>query len=527
MKNKRMNRWLPLLMVVMLVVLAGCQSVSGVDLNKMIQNSTSIKSSQGSQSMTLELVPNSSASLTDEQKHMLDLFSNVKLKVTDMKQQDLTHVSVKGSFEYNKGQIPFVMVLSDQDYTFTVEGANKPIILHNSVAAMDQIQDQLSQEMKEQLKQLYKKSAEMTPAFAAYFGGNLPNPKNITIFDAKEYINNEGLNLKRVHAEIKGDELAELIKGFLTNLLKDEKGMKDLLGQLYDLALPLVQQAMKESKAQGGTPMDDMIAPYLNNKTLAVEFAFTFLQTKLKELVDNYDAGLQSALSSTSAASGLSTLLSDKQVATFDFYVDSDMMLRKSNMEIKINLPDSKDAPISAIKITSTQDIWNINKPVTADTINTSNGVIEMNTLSKPGKILAALDSKSQLYQLLKNDLHITKKQINLFMDDYSYDESTKPYISHDVTMVPVRFVVEQLDSDVAWDPATKQVTITDPVSGAVIKLNVGSKQASVNGAIKALETEAELTNGTTFVPVRFIAENMGAKVEWNQELKMVTITRD
>ncbi|WP_282940749.1 copper amine oxidase N-terminal domain-containing protein [Paenibacillus sp. RC67] len=526
MKNKRMNRWLPLLLVVMLVVLAGCQSVSGVDLNKVIQNSASVKSSQGTQTMTLELIPNASAKLTDEQKRMMDLFSNVKLKITDMKQQDTTHVSVKGAFEYNKGQIPFLLVMSEQDYIFTVEGANKPIILHNSVSSMDQIQDQLSQEMKEQIKQLYKKSTDLAPSFAAYFGGNLPNPKNITIFDAKEYVNNEGLNLKRIHAEIKGDELADLIKGFLTNILKDEKGMKDILGQLYDLVLPLVQQAMKESKAQGGSPMDDMITPYLNNKTLAVELAFTFLQTKLKELVDNYDQSLQSALSSPNAGTNLQTLLSDKQSFTFDLYVDSDLMPRKSTMEVKITVPDSTDEPISGIKITSTQETWNINKPVIADTINTSAGLLEMNTLSKPSKILAALDPKSQLYQLLKNDLRITKKQINLFMDDY-YDESTKPYISHDVTMVPVRFVTEQLDSDVAWDPATKQVTITDPVSGAVIKLNIGSKQASVNGAIKALETEAELSNGTTFVPVRFIAESMGAKVEWNQELKMVTITRD
>ncbi|GAA4832998.1 hypothetical protein GCM10023310_08000 [Paenibacillus vulneris] len=526
MKNKRWNRWLPMLLVVMLVVLAGCQSVSGVDLNKVMQNSVSVKSSQGTQTMTLELIPNASAKLTDEQQRMMDLFSKVKLSITDMKQQDTTHVSIKGAFEYNKGKIPFLMVLSDQDYYLTVEGANKPIVLHNSVAAMEQAQDVLSQEMKEQIKQLYKKSAELTPVFAGYISGNLPNPKNITIMDAKEYVNNEGLNLKRIHAEIKGGELVDLVKGFLTNLLKDEKGMKDILGQLYDLMLPIAQQAIKESKAQGGSPMDEMIAPYLNNKTLAVEFAFTFLQTKLKEVVDNYDQSVQSALSSA-GGEDLKVLLSDKQYATYDLYVDSDLMPRKSAMEIHITFPESADQPVSGIKITSSTDVWNINKPVTADTINTSGGLLEMNSLSKPGKILAALDSKSQLYQLLKYDLRITKKEINLFMDDSYYDESSKPYISHDVTMVPVRFVVEQLDSDVAWDAATKQVTITDPVSGAVIKLNVGSKQASVNGTIKALETEAELTNGTTFVPVRFIAESMGAKVEWNPDLKMVTITRD
>jgi len=524
MKNRRTNRLLSMLLIVMMVVLAGCQSVSGLDLNKVMQNGATVKTSQGSQTFTLELVRNASAKPSEEKQKMLDLFSNVKLTITDMKQQSLTHLSAKGTFEYGKGKIPFHIVMSDEQYIIQVEGAKKPIVIQNT-ASMQQIRDTMSKEMQEQLKQFQKKIQDLAPSMVSYFMGSMPNPKNILVFESKQMINNETLNMKQIHAEIKGSELTGLIKGLLTNLLADEAGMKQLLGQLYDAVLPLAQQAMKESKDQGN-PMDEMLAPYLTNKTLAVEFAFTFLKTNLQKAVDNYDQTVQAALNSPGAAH----LLSDNNVLKFDLFVDSDLMPRKSAMELVISNIAEGDDFITGVKITSTQEVWNVNKPVTADTIDLSGGKLELESLNNSAKVLAALNPDSKLYDLLKNDLKIAKKEVHLFMSDDDGDyffDSLKPYNRDGSIMVPVRFVVEELDADVKWDDATSQVTITDSLNGTVIKLNVGSKQASVNGAIKQLDVEAELTNGSTFVPVRFIAENMGAKVEWDKELQMVTITRD
>lgn len=526
MKNKKNYKWLSIFLVVMLVVLAGCQSVSGLDLNKAIQNGASIKSLQGSQTLTLEVIRNTAVTPSTDEQRMLDLFSNVKVKLTDIKQQDLTHLSVKGSFEYAKGQIPFQVTVSDQDYTFQIEGAKKPIVLHNSPAGMEQLKETLSKELQEELKQLYTKSAELTPTMIAYLSGNAPNPANISVSDAKEYIRTEGLNLKKVHVEIKGSELLGLFKSFATNLVADEKGMKDILGQLYDVVAPLMKAAMKESSKNGDNPMDEMITPYLNNKTLAVEFAFTFLNSNLKKMLADYDSYVAKAASNEE----LKKLLSDQQVLKLDMYVDSNLMPRKQNMELTLNGLDDKSA-VQGFKLTSTSENWDLNQPVKADVIDTSAGVLELDSksMSKPGKILAGIDTKSQLYQLIKNDLQLTKKNISMIVDNNSssFQSSSKPYNSNGTIMVPARFVVEQLDADVAWDQATQQVTITDWVSGAVIKLNIGSKQASVNGMIKPLETEAELTDGSTFVPVRFIAESMGAHVSWDQEQQMVTITRD
>ncbi|WP_171651016.1 copper amine oxidase N-terminal domain-containing protein [Paenibacillus foliorum] len=526
MKNRNKLTWISLILVVMLVVLAGCQPVNGLDLNKVFQNGTNVKSVQGTQKLTLELTPNASVTPTADEQKMLEIFSKVSVSLTEMKQQDLTHFSAKGVFEYNKGQIPFQLSMSDDEYIFLIEGAKKPIVIHTGMSSLQQLNGKLSQEMEQQFKDLRKKATEFAPTIVSFFLGNAPNPKIITVGDGKANIHGEGLKGKDIHLEIKGSDLLELVKGFLTNVLADEKGLKELLGQVFDLYAPMMQQAAKEGDQESNT-FNDTIAPFLNNKSLAVGFAYTAINTYLKDMLAKYDQSVQELLNSPSGED-LSKLLNDSLYLKMDLFVDSELTTRKSNMEFAYSLPDTESA-VKGLKINASSEIWDVNKPVTADKIDTSKGQLELTTLGKPSRVISVVDPKSRLYTLLKEDLNITKKEITMIMgsqDDYVGD-SSKPYNSNGTIMVPVRFVVEQLDADVAWESSTQKVTVTDLVSGAVINLNVGSKQATVNGMIKLLDKESELTNGSTYVPIRFIAESMGAKVNWNQELQMVTITRD
>ncbi|MDF2961996.1 MAG: copper amine oxidase [Paenibacillus sp.] len=525
MKNRTGQTWLALMMAVLLVVLAGCQPVNGLDLNKVFQNGASVKSFQGTQSVTLELMPNDSVTPSQDEQKLFDLFSKVKISLTEMKQQDMTRASAKGVFEYNKGQIPFQMTTDGQSYTFLIEGAKKPVVFQNSMAASQQMDDAVYRQMQEQISELTKKMAEWSPSLASYILGNMPNPKTISVSDEKFNVGNEGINGKNIHLEIKGSDLPELAKSFLTNVLADEKGMKELLGQIYDLYTPVMQQSLNDGNAENNA-MNDAVAPFLNDKTLAVEFAYTFVNTKLREMLDNYDQAVQDMMSSATGEHA-KLLLNESQYLKMDVLVDQELMPRKSNTEIMISHSDSNSA-VKSVKFTSAVELWNINKPVEADKIDTSAGQLELTTMGKPAKIVSVLDPESQLYGLLKHDLNITKKEIMMSMNGSNgYDDSLKPYNRNGVVMVPVRFVVEELDADVTWDAATQKVTVTDLINGAVINLNIGSKQASVNGMIKPLEAEAELTNGSTYVPVRFIAESMGTKVSWEQDSQTVIITRD
>lgn len=90
-------------------------------------------------------------------------------------------------------------------------------------------------------------------------------------------------------------------------------------------------------------------------------------------------------------------------------------------------------------------------------------------------------------------------------------------------TLVPMRTIFEELDSTVQWTAKTK--TITANRGTKKITLVVGSKNATVNGQKITLDVPPQIINGRTLVPLRFISEALGAKVDWNNKTKTVTIT--
>jgi len=98
------------------------------------------------------------------------------------------------------------------------------------------------------------------------------------------------------------------------------------------------------------------------------------------------------------------------------------------------------------------------------------------------------------------------------------------PIISNDRTMFPVRFIAENLNCMADWDGETKTVTITS--GSAVIKLQIGNTQATVNRTSVTLDAPPIISNDRTMLPVRFIAENLNCEVDWDANTRTVTITQ-
>ena len=98
------------------------------------------------------------------------------------------------------------------------------------------------------------------------------------------------------------------------------------------------------------------------------------------------------------------------------------------------------------------------------------------------------------------------------------------PFIdSNSRTMVPVRFVSEALEAKVGWDGNTRLVTVT---KGPIeIKLTIGSNIITVNGKATTMDTAAITKDNRTFVPVRYIAEALGLKVGWDGVTRTVILT--
>ncbi|WP_081824006.1 stalk domain-containing protein [Paenibacillus sp. UNC451MF] len=88
--------------------------------------------------------------------------------------------------------------------------------------------------------------------------------------------------------------------------------------------------------------------------------------------------------------------------------------------------------------------------------------------------------------------------------------------------LVPLRAIFESLGAAVEWKSSTQTVTATK--EGKTIVLTIGSNIAYVNGSPVTLNAAAQLINGNTMVPVRFVSEALGGVVEWNEAAQSVIV---
>ena len=98
------------------------------------------------------------------------------------------------------------------------------------------------------------------------------------------------------------------------------------------------------------------------------------------------------------------------------------------------------------------------------------------------------------------------------------------PIIANARTMLPVRYVAEALGATIGWDGATSTATLT--TADTEIKITVGASEAVVNGQAVTLDSPAFIENDRTYMPVRFVAETLGATVAWDGATSTATITK-
>ena len=88
--------------------------------------------------------------------------------------------------------------------------------------------------------------------------------------------------------------------------------------------------------------------------------------------------------------------------------------------------------------------------------------------------------------------------------------------------LVPLRGVFEALGAAVDYDAETRTI---DAVRGATrLQLQLGSAIATINGQTQALDVPAQSRLGRTLVPLRFVAEALGANVSWDDASNSVAI---
>lgn len=116
----------------------------------------------------------------------------------------------------------------------------------------------------------------------------------------------------------------------------------------------------------------------------------------------------------------------------------------------------------------------------------------------------------------------VAAQPVKVVLDDENLTFDVPPTIISGRTLVPVRKIVESMGGDVAWNAKNKNVTINRDNTTVVLVIN--SKNARVGSTTKTLDVPAKLINGRTLIPLRFVSENFGADVKWDQLTRTVSI---
>lgn len=98
----------------------------------------------------------------------------------------------------------------------------------------------------------------------------------------------------------------------------------------------------------------------------------------------------------------------------------------------------------------------------------------------------------------------------------------TPAFIENGRTLVPLRAIFEALGARIEWNGATR--TVTGTRGSRTVVLTVDSDQARVDGQEVRLAVPAKIRGGRTFVPLRFVAEALGASVDFDGETRTVLV---
>jgi len=137
-------------------------------------------------------------------------------------------------------------------------------------------------------------------------------------------------------------------------------------------------------------------------------------------------------------------------------------------------------------------------------------------------EILDKLAGDDEAYQELDKAYAATGDlSVKVFLHGKPLRFDVPPRIQNGRVLVPIRALAENLGAEVSYDNGT--VIIKN--RGVTIILRIGSREAQVGGRVITLDVPAQVVDGRTLVPLRFVGENLNAKVQYYGESHLVAVT--
>ncbi len=120
---------------------------------------------------------------------------------------------------------------------------------------------------------------------------------------------------------------------------------------------------------------------------------------------------------------------------------------------------------------------------------------------------------------LLINNPYMTVNDVSKEIDP---GRGTVPLILKGRTLLPIRSIVEAIGGEIKWNESERKVTIL--VGATTIEMWIDSTNTRVNGSNRTTDVAPAIINGRTMLPLRFVAENLGANVNWDSVNYKITL---
>lgn len=134
-------------------------------------------------------------------------------------------------------------------------------------------------------------------------------------------------------------------------------------------------------------------------------------------------------------------------------------------------------------------------------------------------------------HYLLEYDINELREELNdkvgsdpvyVKLNDTLLGFETTPVIEDERTLVPMRFLFEQMGADVEWNQETQTATAT--MNNTAVAFSINDTNAEVNGTAATMDVPARLINDKTMVPLRFLSEELGYTVTWDEDARTAII---
>ena len=127
---------------------------------------------------------------------------------------------------------------------------------------------------------------------------------------------------------------------------------------------------------------------------------------------------------------------------------------------------------------------------------------------------------------LMSSVTALAENEVTVNFNGEKKEFDVEPFIENDRTLVPMRAIFEAVGAKVTWDAATQTVFVFDENKADVkfIALQIGQGTAFVSDEKKSLDVPARIVEDRTFVPLRFVMEELGCEVTWDSDTYTISI---